>query len=324
MPATQWRMTDAPQPQGPLGTRLTDLGITVLERGWLSANSIVMRADAGCLVVDTGYATHANQTEALIRQALEGRPLERLVNTHLHSDHCGGNAALLDAWPRARVGIPPGQASAVRDWDPVALTYVPTGQFCPRFDYDELIRPGDRLHVGLLHWDVHAAPGHDPHAIVLHEPDRRILISGDALWNNGFGVVFPELDGIDAFKEVADTLDLIEALAPSIVIPGHGSAFQGAEVAAALVRARSRLLQFQDNPAKHRWHALKVLVKFKMLELQRVEREELQAWFDSSDYFIRIARIDRPLSPSEVLDSLLKDLERAQALSIERNWILNH
>lgn len=316
-------MAHTSHPQGSFDSGLAELDITVLERGWLSANSIVIGADSGSLVVDTGYATHSDQTVALIRQALQGRPLDRIVNTHLHSDHCGGNAALLEAWPTARIAIPPGQAAAVRDWDPVGLTYVPTGQFCPRFDYDDLIRPGDQLRVGRLTWEAHAAPGHDPHAIVLHEPDQRVLISGDALWNNGFGVVFPELEGAHAFHEVADTLNLIETLAPSIVIPGHGSVFRGAEVTAALARARSRLLQFQQDPAKHRRHALKVLVKFKLLELQRIERKALQTWFDNSDYFIRIARIDHPQLPTEVLDSLLKELERAQALAIRENWILN-
>ncbi len=316
-------MADTHQPSSAPGARLAHLGITVLERGWLSANNIVMRADTGSLVVDTGYATHAEQTVALIHEALEGCPLERVVNTHLHSDHCGGNAALLRAWPHLRIGIPPGQAPAVRDWDPVALTYVPTGQLCPRFDYDELVHPGDRLRIGDLQWTAHAAPGHDPHAILLHEPNQGILISGDALWNNGFGVVFPELDGVNAFDEVADTFDLIEALAPSVVIPGHGPVFQGADIPVALARARSRLLQFQRDPAKHRWHALKVLIKFKMLELQRVQRKELQAWFDCSAYFVRIAQIDREQSPFEILDALLRDLQQAQALAITGNWILN-
>jgi hypothetical protein len=33
-----------------------------------------------------------------------------------------------------------------------------------------------------------------------------VLISADALWENGFGVVFPELEGDDAFAIVAATL----------------------------------------------------------------------------------------------------------------------
>jgi hypothetical protein len=44
-------------------------------------------------------------------------------------------------------------------------------------------------------------------------PPVAVLVSADALWERGFGVVFPELDGVDAFDEVSATLDLIAALA---------------------------------------------------------------------------------------------------------------
>ncbi|MEG2047772.1 MAG: MBL fold metallo-hydrolase, partial [Comamonas sp.] len=51
-------------------------GLTVLERGWLSANNIVFAAapdDAeGSAVVDTGYVTHSAQTLALIESSLQG------------------------------------------------------------------------------------------------------------------------------------------------------------------------------------------------------------------------------------------------------------
>ena len=45
-------------------------------------------------MVDTGYCIHAEQTLALVEAALQGAPLQRIVNTHLHNDHCGGNALL--------------------------------------------------------------------------------------------------------------------------------------------------------------------------------------------------------------------------------------
>ena len=50
----------------------------------------------------------------------------RILNTHLHSDHCGGNAALQAAWPGVQTAIPrAGRACA--HWD-YALSYTPTGQ----------------------------------------------------------------------------------------------------------------------------------------------------------------------------------------------------
>ena len=60
-----------------------------------------------------------------------------------------------------------------------------------------------------LDWQALAAPGHDPHALLLWCEEEGILISGDALWQNGFGVVFPELAGEPGFHDVRATLDLI-------------------------------------------------------------------------------------------------------------------
>src|SRR4051812_21229622 len=117
-------------------------GIVVLERGWLSSNNVVLLADGEAAVVDTGYWTHAEQTVALVERAASGRQLRTLVNTHLHSDHCGGNAALQARFSSVRTLIPPGLAAAVRDWDTVSLTYEPTGQSCPRFGYDDVLAPG--------------------------------------------------------------------------------------------------------------------------------------------------------------------------------------
>src|SRR5205814_1876817 len=77
-----------------------------------------------------------------VRRALDERPLDLIVNTHLHSDHCGGNAALHAAYRDARTLIPPGLADAVRVWDEGALTYAPTGQRCERFAVDDVARPG--------------------------------------------------------------------------------------------------------------------------------------------------------------------------------------
>ena len=257
--------------------------ITVLERGWLSANNILFIGQHDTAIVDTGYCSHAAQTVALVQSALAGRPLDRLLNTHLHSDHCGGNAALQAAWPDVITAIPPGQADHVRQWDAYALSYTPTGQDCPPFKADTLLKPGACVLLGDKPWQVHAAPGHDPHSVVLFNAQDGVLISADALWENGFGVVFPELEGEDAFAEVAATLDVIKALAPRVVIPGHGPVFTDAP--RAIEGARKRLDGFVRNPLKHASYAAKVLVKYKLLEWQQISLADLAAWTDSAPYF---------------------------------------
>lgn len=317
-------MTLPAHPEPPSDPLLADHGVFVFERGWLSSNNVLLVDDARATVIDTGYATHADQTVSLIRNALGGRSLDRIVNTHLHSDHCGGNAALKTAWPMAQIAIPPGQWAAVQNWDAVALTYEPTGQQCPTFRADAVIHPGDVLEVGRLCWKALAAPGHDPHSLIWFEPQLKALISADALWNNGFGVVFPELDGDSGFAEVQQTLEVIASLSPEIVIPGHGGVIRGrAEVSSALERAHRRLAQFLGDPARHRRHALKVLVKFKLLEWQSCQRQTLHDWFAASDYFARIARVDDPAPLDIQLDTLVEELVRQQALTVEGDQIFN-
>lgn len=297
------------------------LGITVIERGWLSSNNILAAGHLQTALIDTGYATHATQTVELVRAALGDRSLDLIANTHLHSDHCGGNAALKSAFPAVQTLIPPGQAEAVRVWDPHRLTFEPTGQQCPRFLHDGLLVPGQKLQLGDFAWEIHAARGHDPHSVILFEPLHRVLISADALWLNGFGIVFPELDDEQGFDDVASTLELIEDLEPAWVIPGHGSIFS--DVNGALERARSRLRQFTQNPDKHRRHALKVLVKFKLLEWQQTTTHQLLEWFTHSAYFTRIATRDAQDGMNSVLSALLNELESSGALSREGEFIRN-
>jgi glyoxylase-like metal-dependent hydrolase (beta-lactamase superfamily II) len=261
-------------------------GLHVFERGWLSANNILFTGGEETLLVDSGYCTHSPQTLSLLESALGSRPLDILVNTHLHSDHCGGNAALQARYPGLRTFIPPGHAQQVADWDPVALTYLATGQLCPRFSFTQVIRPGISMRFGSEMWQVHAAPGHDPHSLVFFEPRTRVLISADALWENGFGVVFPELEGADAFAEVAATLDLIERLDPKTVIPGHGRVF--AYAPEVLARARQRLDSFVSKPSRHAQHAAKVLLKFKLLEVQRQDFDAFARWAVETPYFVQV------------------------------------
>lgn len=284
-------------------------GLTVFERGWLSSNNILICGKQSCALIDSGYATHAEQTVALVDSALADRSLDLLVNTHLHSDHCGGNAALQEKYPVLQTVIPPGLSEYVRNWDPVALTFEPTGQLCPQFGFNAVLVPGSEMALGDLHWEVHAAPGHDSHSVILFEPRSRTLISADALWEVGFGVVFPELEGDAAFHEVAQTIDLIESLSPQIVIPGHGSPFS--DVAKSIDTARKRLDGFMVAPDRHIRYAAKVLVKFKLLEFQNIELSALIAWATSTPYFVTIykqnfAEVDFPAWIEYLVTELIK------------------
>jgi glyoxylase-like metal-dependent hydrolase (beta-lactamase superfamily II) len=297
-------------------------GMHVFERGWLSSNNVLFIDRDQSLLVDSGYCTHSAQTLQLIEHTLNGRQLDRLVNTHLHSDHCGGNAALQARYPDLETLIPPGQAHSVEPWDPVALTYQPTGQSCPRFTYSDVIAPGSEIAFGSRMWQAHAASGHDPHSLVFFEPISRTLISADSLWENGFGVVFPELEGDDAFGDVAAALDLIEKLHPGTVVPGHGAMFTYS--GEAMARARTRLDYFSKRPDKHARHAAKVLIKFKLLEKHHLSTEQLVQWVTETDYLSQIrARFFDSAPITEWSEGIVGELVASGVLTRTGNLISN-
>lgn len=250
----------------------------MLERGWLSSNNTVLHGDQDgehAWLVDSSHVLHTRQTVALLQHLLGGDALGGIVNTHLHSDHCGGNAGLQARWG-CPVWVPSGSFEAAVYWDEDRLGYRSTGQLCQRFDATRPWSPGEHLRVGGRRWDALAAPGHDPDSLILWDEAEGVLISADALWEHGFGVVFPELEGRQGFDEVEATLDLIERLQPRLVIPGHGSPF--ADATAALARARQRLAGFRADPARHALHGAKVLLKYHLMEVQRQARPQLQSW----------------------------------------------
>ncbi|WP_322010489.1 MBL fold metallo-hydrolase [Paraburkholderia sp. J12] len=253
--------------------------IRVFERGWLSSNNVLLVDETRAALVDTGYATHAAQTVALVRHALGTRALDLIVNTHLHSDHCGGNAQLQAAWP-CETRIPARSAAVVRDWDETRLTFRATGQTCERFGFTGTLVPGERLALGGFEWEVIGAPGHDPDSVMLYAAGPRLLISADALWEHGFGVIFPELDGESGFAEQQAVLETIAKLDVRIVIPGHGAPF--ANVETALERAFSRLAWLRADPARNARNALKVLIVFKLLEVRTMTLATLDTMLDDA------------------------------------------
>lgn len=294
--------------------RLASLGLVVFERGWLSANNVLhLPADGGpATVIDTGYALHATQTLDLVRARLGGRPLGRIVNTHLHSDHCGGNARLQSTFG-CETWVPEPSFDAVRTWDTSRLTYDRTDQRCDRFQADRAVRAGETIHLGEFGWLAFATPGHDPEALVFFQPETRVLIAGDALWQDRLAIVFPALSGDasdrgeDPFAPVARTLDLIESLEPEIVVPGHGPPFTDAT--AALAVSRERLNAFAAAPERHRDHALRALVMFHMLEKREREFSELAAWMASTP-LLRHALLASGLTEDRITQHVGETLER--------------
>jgi glyoxylase-like metal-dependent hydrolase (beta-lactamase superfamily II) len=288
----------------------------VFVRDWLSSNIVVLRSDGGPVVIDSGYGKHAPLTLALVasRMGLNGAPLAKLVNTHCHSDHIGGNAALKRAY-RCPIAVPAGEMPLVRAWDERALLLGPAGQHAERFTADESLDAGARHVWGDLEWHALAAPGHDMGALVFFNDEHRILISGDALWENGYGIVMPPEIDEAALPATRATLELIAGLDARVVIPGHGEPF--GDVPAALERAFRRTSAFEADSQRMARHVLKVLLMFSLLDRERIPLaslashvERVQIYGEFNERFFR-------RQPAMLAEQLVAELVRAGAARIE-------
>lgn len=297
-------------------------GIEVFERGWLSANNIFHFGEDDASLVDSGYCAHQNLTLDLVRNALKKDKLpklNKLVNTHLHSDHCGGNAGLTKAF-NCQVYIPAAEELAVKNWDSDLLSYDNLGQECPQFAYHGVLIPGEEILLGRYLWKILAAPGHDPHSVMLYQADQRILISADALWEEGFGVIFPELWGEAGFEEVAQTLDLIESLPVNIVIPGHGAPF--IDVTKSLATARSRLDYLASDPDRNARHGAKVLLKYRLLEWRQRDMQQVNHWIAQTPALIGAAKLLN-MDMDEFVQWLPKSLVKSGAAKLDGNVLID-
>jgi glyoxylase-like metal-dependent hydrolase (beta-lactamase superfamily II) len=293
----------------------------VFVRDWLSANNVLLKSRDGHVLIDTGYLRHAPLTLALLAspRGIGDEPLAWIVNTHCHSDHIGGNAAVARRYG-CPIAVPEGEAPLIERWDTQALLFDYADQAAERFAVDRALPAGTTRVWGDLEWRVLAAPGHDMGALVFHNAEHRILISGDALWEHGFGFVMPPAIDPAALPATRATLDMLAGLDIDVVIPGHGEPFT--DVSAALARAYRRVAAFEADTLRMARHALKVILTFTLLDRQRMPLAGMP------DYVARIG-IYRDFNetffrwpPERLAERLIAELEAVHAVRREDGWLL--
>jgi glyoxylase-like metal-dependent hydrolase (beta-lactamase superfamily II) len=204
-----------------------------------------LRDDDGWTLVDAGLGDAG--TLAAWREALAGldAPVRRVLITHYHPDHLGASADLVEL--TAAGEVLQGALDAVlarRAWDdPASLVefrgHLVTHGMPEALAADSaaaedglpiraatptrLLEPGDELEVGGERWRVHLLPGHADGHIALHGLSSGRLIGGDVLLEEITPNVgrWPDT-AADPLGAYLASLDAIDRMAPSLVLPGHG------------------------------------------------------------------------------------------------------
>lgn len=211
-------------------------------------------------VVDTGFVGHADQTRDLAEGHAGGR-IELVVNTHWHSDHVGGNAALQAAGAAIAASTP--DAEAVRRRDPGCCLAEYLDQPVAPYTVDLALDDQQAIRLGEAEWQVVRTPGHTPGHLSLWQPDEALLVVGDALSDYDVGWVATALDGPGAAATAVASLERLDALHPRVLLPAHGPI--PADPAAALAQAHRRARRLVDDPDGSVWYAARRILAYALM-----------------------------------------------------------
>ncbi len=213
--------------------------------------------DGWCLI-DTGFPNDEIKAhwETLLSGPLAGRPVSRILATHMHPDHIG-----LAGWLAERCGAEFIATQAewlasrmlwLDDTDGLADAY---GRFYRRAGLDDArvemlvrrrsayrhivspipavfrpIRHGDTLTIGGRDWQVLTGQGHSPEHACLFAPDLNLLIAGDQVLPKISPniSVWPSAPEADPLGEFLRSFAIFDGLPDDVlVLPSHGLPFRG-------------------------------------------------------------------------------------------------
>jgi glyoxylase-like metal-dependent hydrolase (beta-lactamase superfamily II) len=217
-----------------------------------SVNAGFVAGERITLVVDTGATAMAGAT--VHGYASAARPGNQLVvvNTERHFDHIGGNGFFrergADVYGHPGVNRTAGEFRAEIDElnagipNPVRRARREAEVF---FHGTKLTNPNraiDRdftMDLGDCDAQILLTPGHTPTNVCVFVSAEGVLFSGDTLVNG----YLPNLEcgGASQWREWLASLDRIAALAPRIIVPGHGPVAAGDDAAGLVARVRSTL-----------------------------------------------------------------------------------
>ncbi|HZD51610.1 MAG TPA: MBL fold metallo-hydrolase [Woeseiaceae bacterium] len=213
------------------------------EGGFAGGNPGLLTGDDGNILIDDGLEPLA---DTLLRAVTDvtGAPVDFVINTHVHADHTGGNAALhatgatIIGHDNVRKRLLDG--SAARDGKPA-----------PREALPQITFP-DAITFHLNGHDVfifHVAHAHtDGDAVVLF-PDVDVIHAADVFFNGRFPFIDLDSGGsVDGYIRAQEAV-LSRAGTDTRIIPGHGPLGTKDDLQTAhnmLVDARERIRKLVD------------------------------------------------------------------------------
>ena len=215
-----------------------------------AANAAIQVGPDGVLVVDTMTEALADNMVAEIRRIAGNKPIRMIVNTHVHSDHTGGNAIVAKAGASiiggnfvAQVGQAAANAAQIfahenvqtrmstpSAGDPPSPPFAnwPTDTFIE--EQKDLYFNGEGIEL------LHQPNAHTDGDVMVYFRKSDVVVSGDVYINTTFPVISVQQGGsLEGVLKALNTIIRItipqeKQEGGTYVIPGHGRLVDEADV----------------------------------------------------------------------------------------------
>ena len=147
-----------------------------------------------------------------------GLTISVIVITHAHMDHVGALREVQEG-TAAQFAVHEAEKGFVFSAPMRMLTSVGITPFKSPPNPDRLLKDGDHIDIGDLHFEVLYTPGHSSGGISLS--GHGVVFTGDTLFNSGIGRTdFPGCSHERLIKSIREKLMVLPD--ETIVYPGHG------------------------------------------------------------------------------------------------------
>jgi hydroxyacylglutathione hydrolase len=166
------------------------------------------------MIIDPGA-----EAETILRTVQQtGLSISLIVITHAHMDHVGALHAVQEK-THAQFAIHEAEKGLLLTAPMRMLTSLGISPVKSPPRPDRLLKDGDRIDLGDLHFEVLYTPGHSAGGICLS--GHGVVFSGDTLFNLGVGRTdFPGMSHERLMKSIHEKLMVLPD--ETIVYPGHG------------------------------------------------------------------------------------------------------
>ena len=170
------------------------------------------------ILVDPGHKhLFGHVRDNLADLSLTPSDIDLVIITHAHPDHMEGVALFADTPALTAV------YHTESTFDNQISAQFGGGLTSPRFQPDILLQEGG-LRVGRHDFQIIHAPGHSPGSVCLYWPEKKVLFSGDVVFNQGVGRT--DLPGGNG-SELKESIRNLSRLEIDFLLPGHGDIVSG-------------------------------------------------------------------------------------------------